>query len=183
MTNEKTTRVIERLNQIKSGDMSAFDEFYQLTKYPIYYSVFALTKDDLVTEDILEETYLKFLNRLDQVKKNKNPLGYLLIIARNLALDYFKKENRVTSIEDYASESEIGAVVIEKYDDSERLLLRMQSLLTKEEYEIVILYVLSELTHKEIAKQLNKPLGTITWLYSNAIKKLKKGLSDYEQVE
>lgn len=56
----------------------------------------------------------------------------------------------------------------------------MEQLLSEDEYQIVVLYVLSELTHKEIAEHLNKPLGTVTWSYKNAIAKLKKGLSDYE---
>ena len=114
------------------------------------------------------------------MKANTNPLGYLLIIARNLTLDHFKKENRVVKIEDYENPEELGSVS-EKFDDSERLLIRMQQLLTNDEYQVVTLYILSELTHQEIGKQLKKPLGTITWTYANAIKKLQKGLSDYER--
>lgn len=179
MTNLETNRLIALLNLLLKDDMTVFDEFYQLTKYPIYYSIYALSKNHSVTEDILEETYLHFLDKLKTIKPNKNPLGYLLITARNLTLDYFKKENRVTNLEDYENPEEIGSV-IEKYDDSERLLIRMQQLLTNDEYQVVTLYILSELTHQEIAKQLHKPLGTITWTYANAIKKLQKGLSDYE---
>lgn len=180
MSQTDTARLITLLNLLKKEDMSAFDEFYEATKRPIYYSLLALVKDEATAEDLLAETYVKFLNNLTKLRKNKNPLGYLLVTARNLALDYFKKENRVTHIEDYSYESEIGASVTETYDDSERLLARMEQLLSEDEYQIVVLYVLSELTHKEIAEHLNKPLGTVTWSYKNAIAKLKKGLSDYE---
>ncbi len=176
-------QLISLLNLLKKGDMSAFDDFYQLTKRPIYFSILALSKDETVSEDILAETYVKFLSNLKRIKKNKNPLGYLLITAKNLTLDLFKKENRISHIEDYTLESDIGASVEEKFDDSERLLTRMQALLSADEYDIVVLYILGELTHQEIATHLNKPLGTVTWSYSNAIKKLQKGLSDYEQLQ
>lgn len=180
MNNEDIARIIILLSALKKGKMEAFDEFYQLTKRPLYYSLLAISKSEVLAEDLMEETYIKFLHNLSKVKDKKNPLGYLLVSGRNLALDYFKKHNRVTSIEDYQNESEIGAYVEEKYDDSETLLRLMASLLTEEEYEIVVLFVLSELTHKEIAGQLKKPLGTITWKYNQAIKKLQKGLENYE---
>lgn len=183
MSDLEISRLITLLNLLKKEDMTAFDEFYEMTKRPIYYSILGLTKDEATAEDILAETYVKFLNNLSKLKKNKNPLGYLLVSARNLSLDYFKRENRISSIEDYATEQEIGASVTEQYDDSERLLERMRLLLSEDEYQIVVLYVLSEFTHKEISEHLNKPLGTITWSYKNAINKLQKGLSDYERIQ
>ncbi|MFW6319975.1 MAG: sigma factor-like helix-turn-helix DNA-binding protein, partial [Bacillota bacterium] len=42
--------------------------------------------------------------------------------------------------------------------------------LNAEQKQIVLLKVVGELTHKDIAYLLNKPLGTITWMYSEAIK-------------
>lgn len=179
MSDSNVKRIIMLLGELKRDNMDVFDEFYELTKYQIYYSLLALTKNNEISEDILAETYLRFLENLGKINANKNPLGYLLITARNLALDYFKKENRVTYLEDYVNEADIGASVTEKFDDSERLLARMQKILNETEYQIVVLYILSELTHQEIADYLKKPLGTITWTYNNAIKKLQKGLSDY----
>lgn len=179
MSDSNVKRIIMLLGELKRDNMDVFDEFYELTKYQIYYSLLALTKNNEISEDILAETYLRFLENLGKINAKKNPLGYLLITARNLALDYFKKENRVTYLEDYVNEADIGASVTEKFDDSERLLARMQKILNETEYQIVVLYILSELTHQEIADYLKKPLGTITWTYNNAIKKLQKGLSDY----
>lgn len=180
MINTNNQRIIVLLNLLKGGDLDTFDEFYTLTKYQVYYSLLAILKKEEIAEEILAETYLKFLENLKKVKAGKNPLGYLLITGRNLALDYFKKENRITYLEDYANENDIGASTSETYDQSDVLLSRMATLLTPTEYEVVVLYILSELTHKEIAAQLKKPLGTITWTYRNAIKKLQKGLSDYD---
>lgn len=182
MSTTNNERIIVLLNLLKGGDLDAFDEFYTLTKYQVYYSLFALLKKEEIAEEILSDTYLKFLENLKKVKADKNPLGYLLITGRHLALDYFKKENRVTYLEDYTNENDIGATSNDTYDDSDALLAKMTTLLTPLEYEVVVLYILSELTHKEIAKQLKKPLGTITWTYRNAIKKLQKGLDDYAPI-
>ena len=137
MSNSNNERIIILLNVLKNGDFDAFDEFYKLTKYPIYYSLLPLVNNEEVAEDILSDTYLNFLKNIRKVKANKNPLGYLLTISRNLAFDYFKKENRVSYIDDYVTESEIGAYVEDNYDFSDILLTRMKAILTPLEYEVV----------------------------------------------
>jgi len=42
------------------------------------------------------------------------------------------------------------------------------------EREIVHLKVIGEMTFQEIANLLNQPLGTVTWRYQEAIKKLRR---------
>lgn len=42
------------------------------------------------------------------------------------------------------------------------------------ERQIVSLKVLGELTFKEIAQYMKIPMGTVTWKYQNAIKKLRR---------
>jgi RNA polymerase sigma-70 factor (ECF subfamily) len=44
--------------------------------------------------------------------------------------------------------------------------------------EIVILHVINELKFKEIAKIVDKPLGTVLWIYNKAIKTLKGELKN-----
>jgi RNA polymerase sigma-70 factor (ECF subfamily) len=46
--------------------------------------------------------------------------------------------------------------------------------LKPDEREIVILHVVGDLKHREIAAIVGKPLGTVTWIYNQAISKLKK---------
>jgi len=47
-------------------------------------------------------------------------------------------------------------------------------LLKPKEREIIHLKILGELTFQEIADILKIPLGTVTWRYHNAIKKLRR---------
>ena len=46
--------------------------------------------------------------------------------------------------------------------------------LKPEEREIVDMKVLSEMTFKEISEILQIPMGTVTWRYQAAIKKLRR---------
>jgi len=49
--------------------------------------------------------------------------------------------------------------------------------LKEDEREIVIMHVLGDMKYREIAEVLGIPIGTISWKYNDAIKKLK---SKYE---
>ena len=51
----------------------------------------------------------------------------------------------------------------------------------KKEYaekEIATLKLIGNLKYREIASLLNKPMGTVQWIYNNAIKKLRKKVGE-----
>lgn len=169
-------RLTDLLNRLKSRDMSAFEDFYELTKHEVFYNILAIVKDYGWAEDILQETFVTFLENLDTLETDNNPLGYLFVISRNKSfklLKRFKREQDFKPLENY---EEFGTDDV-KEDDY--IFKKMKELLSSKEYRVVILHVINGWTHKEIAKSLKRPLGTITWTYANAIKKLQKGLCDY----
>ncbi len=57
--------------------------------------------------------------------------------------------------------------------ENEILIKQIFTILSDIEKEIVILHSVGDLKHREIAKLLDKPLGTVTWTYNQAIKKLR----------
>ena len=167
----------EKLQSLLLGDMSYFDEFYQETKQKVFYNIYAILKDTSLSEDALQETYIKFLNNRSKINIKDNVLGYLFVISRNIALDLIKKRKKETQFDDYALDS-----LHEEKEDSfvEDIIPKMKAILKDTEFEIVIMHLVNEMTHKEIASLLHKPLGTITWAYNNAIKKIRKGMNIHE---
>ncbi len=163
----------EEFKELLKGNMDYFDSFYEQTKRKIYYNIFAILKNRELSEDALQETYLRFLTNLPSLKEEKNVLGYLFVISRNIALDILKKQKRHVDIQEF--ENTPLFQVNEEYED-DALLKKVKEILNDKEYEIVILHLVNNLTHKEIAKLMHRPLGTVLWAYNNAIKKLKKGI-------
>lgn len=160
------------ISEMQRGNMSHFDSFYQETRKAVFYNIFSYVRDYALSEDVLQETYVRFLEKIAELDEKKNVLGYLFVISRNIALDEIKKRKKeadwesVENDREYATEdSKIEFDVFEK----------CKSILNEKEFEIVILHVVNSMTHKEIARLKKKPLGTITWAYNRAIKKLKKG--------
>lgn len=168
--------IIELVSRLKSNDMSAFDELYELTKKAVFYNIYSVTQNHMASEDIMQETYIKMLENLRKIKDNTNPIGYLLKISKNLAIDYMRKSKREVFLDQYENEAVYGSIE-EKIDYSDHLIIEMKKILNETELQVVLLHVLNGMTHKEISEALKKPIGTITWTYNQAIKKLKEGLN------
>lgn len=162
------------LKELLSGNIKYFEEFYEETKKSVFYNIYAVVQDYQIAEDILQETYIKFLNNITKLRVSLNPLGYLFKISMNLSYDYAKNRKKEVNM---TREQEHNICIEEKHDDS-GILHRAKLLISEKEFEIVILHVINGYTHKEISKLINKPIGTVTWAYNNAIKKMQKGLKD-----
>ena len=160
------------IKEFKEGDLTRFEEFYEEVKTKVFYNIYALTKSHELAEDLLQETFVKFLNNLQNLDENHAVLGYLMVLSRNLTLDYFKKHNRVGYLEDeeisHSDEYEI---------DKNTLLEKIKGILKDKEFEIFTLHVLTELSFKEISELKKRPIGTILWSYNNSIKKIQKELN------
>jgi RNA polymerase sigma factor (sigma-70 family) len=161
-------RLIELLRQMQGGDMSGFDEFYERTKKFIYFSIVKIVDDFTIGEDLLQETYVYFLEHLSHLKSDQSPIGFLLITGKHLAIDHLRKRQREVDLEEIPS----GFYTMDERPTG--LLQEVPRLLSKEETAIVLLHVKDDLTFREISDYLGKPLGTIQWKYTEAIKKLRK---------
>ena len=53
--------------------------------------------------------------------------------------------------------------------------------LSQKEREIVHMKLLGELRFKDISEVTKQPMGTVTWLYNQGIKKLRRCLAGYEK--
>lgn len=165
------------INMLKSGDESAFAIIYDLTNRKIFYVALNILKDKSLAEDIMQDTYLKFLEKLYDYK-SKNSLAYILTIARNLAINTYNKRKREISYDDDFDNYFGIEDYVEFKIETEDLILKALKQLKLIEKQVFLLHTLENLRHREIALILDKPLGTITWTYKQAIKKLKDIIKD-----
>lgn len=152
------------------------DEFKQLFnehKKHVFAMALSILRDFEWAEDVLQEVYIKLFQHMKH-HEISNVKAWLISVSRNTALDLYRKKKReITGFEDdyfervpYLSEDPLDKMVLSKYLE----------LLDSDERQIVILKDISGMKHKEIAKIIEMPLGTVLWKYSMALKKLKKGL-------
>jgi RNA polymerase sigma-70 factor (ECF subfamily) len=168
MTNKELTTYIKLLQK---GDMSSFDPIYHETKKLVFYTVLSILKDESISEDIMQETYLKMLEKIHSFKKSVSVKSWITTIARNLALNEYKKRKRELQVDITESEYLFGST--ESNSEKELIIRDILGNLKETERDIVIYHVVSDLTFKEISKILDIPIGTVTWKYSEALKKLR----------
>ncbi|MFA7076494.1 MAG: RNA polymerase sigma factor, partial [Candidatus Izemoplasmatales bacterium] len=90
------------VKKIKLGDDEAFPKLYNLTYRQIFFVIIPITKNQALAEDIVQDTYLKFLKKIDDYKA-KNVLSYLITIAKNMAINEYNRLKRVTKVDDFDS--------------------------------------------------------------------------------
>ena len=154
-----------------------FDAFYELTKKQVFYTSYAITRDRDASEDILQEVYLNFIKHLNRINLKKSILGYLLKTSKNLSLNYIKKHKREV-IFDFDMVKEDSKPT--PYHELE-MVEKIKKIIKPFEFEVLILHVINDMTHKEIGEFLNKPIGTITYTYKCAIDKIRSEIYGNEE--
>lgn len=159
--------------KLKNQDYSVFDQFYHLTERQVYFSIVSIVKDQEVTKDLMQDTYMKFIEKIDQYDPNQSVYAYLTTIGRNLAINHYHKSKR-----DIHDEEIFHYVPSSEKIDENVLVLDLLDTLDEIKRDIVIMHVINDLKFKEIAEILKMPLGTVLWHYNLAIKDLKGKVGD-----
>lgn len=165
------------IDELKKHDQSHFNDFYQQTSRQIYFTAFNILKDHGLAEDIMQDTYVLFLNNIEQYKNGNNVFAYLSTIARNLSINQYNKLKRVVQNDEMIALQPVYDNPHEQSNIEETLSL----LDTDLEREIVTFHAIFDYKFVDIAKIIDKPLGTILWIYNKAMKKLKERMCENEK--
>ena len=161
----------EIVDEFRECNYAHFDYFYNETKKGVFFSICAIINDNDVIDDLMQDTYVKFLENINKYQSKTNIKAFLSRISHNIAINYYNKEKKMVHDEeifDYIPEE------TNKTPYSEIRVVEMLKCLDDISREIVIQHVINELKFKDIAKIVDKPLGTVLWLYNKAMKELKR---------
>ena len=164
---------LKYVEAIKQKDEEAFEAIYYDTKYVVYSMITSIIKDRFLAEDIMQEVYMKMVEKINYYDPKYKFINWLLTLTKNLCLDHLKSKKEVL-VESEALDSYQEIKEEQKTLDINKYL----KVLNEEEKQIVLLKIVKDLKHKDIALVLNKPLGTVLWIYNKAIKKMKKEVKD-----
>ncbi len=161
MNNKEADALMQKIAQ---GDNDAFCTFYNFTAKGVFSFAYSYLGNREDAEDATQAAFLIVKQKAYTYKSGTNAQAWLLQIVKNLSLDMLKKRRHTGEFpEECAAE----------FTDNSALSYMLASL-NQDEREIVILHVYWGYKHREIAKLLDMPLGTVTWKYNSALKKLEK---------
>ena len=168
------------IQAILNGDKQGLRDIYDAYLDYIYRIVYGVVGKKEDAEDITSEFFIKLWQQADKYKAGSGHKAYLTTIARNMAIDHMRKFKKEV-LESFTQENEdevffepvspdnTEAEVIEDVAIKEAI-----SKLNEKEQQIINMKVLSEMTFAEISETLKVPMGTVTWRYREAIKKLRR---------
>jgi RNA polymerase sigma factor (sigma-70 family) len=158
----------ELLKQIARGDEEAFATLYEETRKDIFAFALSILNNYHDAEDIMQEVFVKVKMQARACSDFENANGWLIKVTKNTALDFIRKKKKYVINEEIAR----GSLYSEEKSTVAVYSVFMSELfdeLKDEERQIVVLHLISDLTHKTIAKALSLPLTTVKWRYRKAI--------------
>lgn len=177
------------VEKARTGDREAFRDIvrlYQQRVFVVAYSYFRNREDAL---DIVQDTFLRLHEKIGMYEKGRNFQGWLLQIARNLCVDFYRKnylrrkelesERRLDELSPAAPADPAG----ETASDLKEPFSRCVEKLAKQQRMIFIMKHYNELQYNEIAQVLNISVGTVKSLHFKAVQNLRKLLTPYLGVQ
>lgn len=182
---EKTDQ--ELIAQHLEGDATALEALVNRYIKIVYSFAYRISGNSADAEDITQESFLKAWKNINKYDNSRSFKTWLLSIARNTAIDLFRKKKPYTFTEiDSFSSAEDDANFEEKIADTELLpeevfsrkeiSNEVQEALNKipvNAKEVVILHLNEDMTFEEIAETLGEPMNTVKSRYRRALANLK----------
>ena len=169
-----TSELILLIDRIAKGDRKAFSEVYDATSAKLYGIILRILKNRERADDILQEVYIKLWQRADKYNPQKaTPMTWLCTIARNSAIDEFRRVEPAiiqTDYADLASESQASPQHSAQTNEALHKLNECLQQLGQAQRNVIEQAYLAGYTRSELARINKKPVGTIkSWLRRSLI--------------
>ena len=79
----------EQIIRLKNNDMTSFDEIYEIARKSVYFTIALIVKDNLASEDIMQEVFIDLLMNKSKLKEDDNLGALLTTSAKNKAINYY----------------------------------------------------------------------------------------------
>lgn len=176
--NKKIARLVK---QIQRGNQSAFEEFYKLTSPKAYFIALKITQNEHDAEDILQESYIKALEKINEIDTSQNINSWFLKIVSNKSKDLLKSKNRIVfegeeeTVFDEIPEDKTEFSPEENLNQEELRLEVMAAIdeLTAEKRTCIMMMYFGDMSVKEIAESIEVPESTVKNRLYTARKDLK----------
>lgn len=183
-----TSTDIQIVEKISSSDSKALEALYNRYSSILYSTIKKIVSDERLAEEVLIEVFTIIWRKIDRFNAQSGSVfSWLVLLARNKAVDVVKRLKANSSLPDYSEDYEEEFIiphlspVIEQIDyriasglkvNVENALIR----LTDAQQYVISLAFYEGLTEQEIADKLNIPLETVKSKIRTALTNFKTNL-------
>ena len=163
---------------LQGHDKQAFSYLYDNYAPALNNIIYRMVDDVTLTEDILQEAFVKIWLNFTSYDKSKGRLfTWMLNLTRNLTIDMlrskgYKKQSKISADENSVNNIQDSSFSISKFDS---MGIQKQLANLKPEQRLIIdMAYFNGYTQDEIAKEVGIPLGTVKTRMRTAIIELRK---------
>lgn len=175
----------ELVENYRNGDLASFELLVSRYQAQVYSYIMTLVKDRQLADDVFQDTFVKIIRTIKAgVYKDEGKfMQFAMRISHNLVIDYFRKENRIPTVEssseDYnfldnapISDPSVEQSMIDDQIHSD--LRKMIEYLPVEQREVLRMRIYDDMSFKEIADITNVSINTALGRMRYALINLRK---------
>ncbi len=175
------------VTQYIQGNEACLEMLINRHKDRIFTTIILIVKDSYIAEDLFQETFIKIIKNLKKGTYNEEGkfLPWAIRIARNMAIDYFRKMKRMPIVTGSDGEDVFRKIKL-AVDNREEQMIRHEkesmvraviNKLPEEQRQVLILRHYGDLSFKEIAAMtgvsINTALGRMRYALNNMRKMME----------
>jgi RNA polymerase sigma-70 factor (ECF subfamily) len=177
------------LQKAKEGDRLAFKAIVTLYQQKVFLLAYSILRNKEDAMDIVQETFLRLYQKLKAYEREKNFQAWLLQMAKNLCIDYYRKN--YSKRREFESAADIGQLNLAADDrsnnptssDLRQVFSRCLEKLGNRQRLVFVMKHYNGLHYQEIAQILNISVGTVKSLHFKAVQNLRNLLSPQLRME
>jgi len=160
---------------IQAGDNKFVELLYDHYSASLYGMVLRIVKDDMVAEDVMQDSFIKIWKKSADFKPEKSRLfTWLLTICRNTAIDRLRSSKKKKENEIQSDDSLVYNIGEEKINPEVLDIHKHLSKIDKKYIDVINALFFQGMTQQEISEKLNVPLGTVKTRLKIGLRELRK---------
>ena len=162
------------------------EKIYNEAYRAVYWTAMSLLKNEADAEDIVQDTFVAFIESYSDITDTGKAAALLKKIAANKCLDRIKlaktdnMEDEFFENVEAVPEDFLPDTIVESAEMRKIVMDIIDNSLSKDVRRTLILFYFNGMSTKEIAEALGIPQGTVLWRLNYAKKKIKKEVEKYE---
>lgn len=167
-----------------NGDEKSLEVLILKHKSKLFGFIYSKIGDRQLAEDVFQDTFIKVIHTLKKGNYNEEGkfLPWVMRIAHNLVIDYFRKSNRLPKFS-RTDEFDIFSVLSDDSKNKESQIMQEQlysqivgliDFLPKDQREVLKMRIYNELSFKEISENTDVSINTVLGRMRYALINMRK---------
>jgi RNA polymerase sigma-70 factor (ECF subfamily) len=179
----------ELISSYLEGNQVSLERLIHRHQNRVFAYILMVVKDKQLADDIFQDTFIKVINtiRSGAYKEEGKFIQWVMRIAHNLIIDFFRKSKRIPVVENDNDEFDIfdtirftdpsveDQMITDQIHDDVRKLIE---LLPAEQKEVLFMRHYSEMSFKDIAEQTDVSINTALGRMRYALINLRKLINE-----